>query len=493
MNKTWTIGLALMSTSVIAEFEQAYAPIVVSDITIFIPIELKPEQPSQFWQTSIDGGYNLAWSPADQAQYYEIVYQYKSASGQLLTDTIKVNATNYILKPKGSLSGAIQVRSCHKYGCSGFKYSQTQVPTRLELNAFTGKLVSPQVAQIAWNASGATYVSVTEKENGRVLFTTNGLSPRSGTKNINIYPGQHKSVTLTAVGFGGQRVSRTVNIAGNFVDLTRQKGTKHTQYLQPFYEKNYSIVERSVLYTDSSVYFATQDFKLYRFDKSTLNNYQTEPTWVLNTDGLIANNPVIQNDNLYYTASFTPRKTINGVKHEKEYSGQVCSVDIAAYVQSPKAVCNQFEANVVAGPVLVHSAQPSLRNAFHIFSNSPATSAQNGLYVFSRDGKVSILDPLDINNQIDSRTINTQGLGQGILATPEVYLADNANEQNQFVIKGEQKIMGVSVPSTSDTPSSFSKAASSLMRSVSFSVSDDKQSMTGQEGVPLPVIWEKEL
>ncbi|WP_010383053.1 hypothetical protein [Pseudoalteromonas rubra] len=489
MSKFYVAFLAVLSLNVFAQFEQAYAPVRVGKSTVFIPIDLKPENSAQVWSMRIEDGYKLTWSRSQDADYYEVVYRYKDTLGQIKTDTIRVNGLNYTLKPKGTVQGAIQVRACHRYGCSSLSYTRPQSESQLILQALTTEQTSASSIKVSWRTLGATSVTLQEKIDNRVTSSTYGLSPSAGSAHVSIQNGQRKTVTIYAYGFDGNKVSRSVNLAGQFKDSTRTQGVKHDDYLQPFYQLNYSIVERSVLYTANSIYFATRDFKLYRFDKKDKINYKQTPTWVVNTDGMVANRPVLDSDSLYYTASYTPRSYVDGKHQSVEYSGQVCSLNVATTANAPTPSCTHMTTNVVASPVLVKQEARTFSNGFRLFSRSAADNAQFGLYVFGKDGQVKILDPRDIGLEIHSTSVPLNGMNQGVLATPEVYLSKNSNSKNQFVIKSGNKIRGIAVPNSNEITSQYEKSARALLQSVGI----EFEQRSAEEKQVMQVLWEKEL
>ncbi|KAF7781459.1 hypothetical protein PRUB_b0682 [Pseudoalteromonas rubra] len=462
---------------------------MVGDIITFIPIELTPLRVAQVWKSPASNGIKIAWSKVDDAKYYKLSYTVKNPNGSEVSHSVVVTGLYHTLSSDTNSYTNITVQACHDYGCSTMQVAQEKAQQPLTIQSFYGgasQAGSNGVVTLHWQTSGATSVSISQTVNGRIVSTKHGLSPNTGSYTVR--PTPFTSYTLTAHQFEGQTAKRTINIASAYHQPERKPGKKQPAYQQPFHEKGYDIVQRTLVRHVDSLYFSTRDYKLYRFDIGDNNRIQPEPTWVLETDGLIANKPIIEGDHLFYTASYSAKKQLNGENHKKENKGQVCSVNIARGITTPAPECRQFEFNVVAGPVMVRTPERTVSNLFRLFSAAPADEAAEGLYVFERNGTLSVIDPYDLKRNIVRRQIPNGDSGNGILATPEVFLSGNGSNVNQIVVKQEGKIMGVQVPTSSEVPSRVSVAARSMMQSLGLSERAEPEPVK-----PLEVIWEKEL
>ncbi|MCP4990707.1 MAG: hypothetical protein GY928_33085 [Colwellia sp.] len=94
-------------------FEQAYAPIDVSGITIFIPIELTPDPATYLTIKKTDNQALLEWEPLANATHYilelEINGNWVVLNNNLQTNSFATSINNNL---------KFRVSRCHQYGCS---------------------------------------------------------------------------------------------------------------------------------------------------------------------------------------------------------------------------------------------------------------------------------------------------------------------------------------------------------------------------------------
>ncbi|KZN33634.1 hypothetical protein N474_19335 [Pseudoalteromonas luteoviolacea CPMOR-2] len=445
MNRIWGICIALLSMTANASFEQAYAPINVGSITIFIPIELLPEKASYLSLNTDSGQTRLAWSPVSDADYYQIQH---FENGQWVSISDQYTSTHYSTQ---SITGPFRVRACHRYGCADWQSNIRNVQDPLNIQAFYSDSARSDDAgriNIGWSVLGASSVTLTQKVAGSVVSVKQGLNPTQGVTTP--YISGLTEFTLSAHGFGGQVIHKNLSVTSKPkfpIQLQGQKGG----FKQPLYESSLDIVEKSIVEYDDNLFFATHDGLLmfYQGVRRSDGEVTWRHGWNMQLEGIINNAPVVDGDFLYFTESYF------------DNTGQACRV---RWLDASAKVCSdKTNNNLLASPVMVKPA-PEVNLGFvasvQRFAKSFTSSAQQqddvqtGLYVFHRDGTIDVLDPhnnLKLKRQFSLK--NSINQTQGIVTTPSLIMnQDIALYKPQFVIQQADELMGVDVPAVVKEP-----------------------------------------
>ncbi|MFP3398456.1 hypothetical protein SB749_19225, partial [Brevibacterium sp. SIMBA_078] len=92
------------------EFKQAYAPVGISGITVFVPIDIYPESAPYLTIKETPSEYLLQWTKSSDSNYY-ILEQLINGKWQLISNNILTN--EYRADKSG---GAVfRVKGCHQY------------------------------------------------------------------------------------------------------------------------------------------------------------------------------------------------------------------------------------------------------------------------------------------------------------------------------------------------------------------------------------------
>ncbi|MDK1312511.1 hypothetical protein [Pseudoalteromonas ardens] len=496
MNFKGLLCCLVLFSPLLNAFEQAYAPIRAGKATIFLPFELIPEKIVRLSTKRTGDVSQLAWTPVWEADYY-VVEHYQGGQWKTVNDKVLTSFTST------AQTGPFRIKSCHRYGCSSWQQNAVTVDADLEVQAFyaTSSQVEPgEVFQLHWSQSGATAISVTKSVN---QYTTPALtmkspSLRSLSQSINYVT----KYTLTAYGFGGQKLQREV-VVSPLAEVRTIEQALPSNYPQPLRELGLDVIERTIVEHNGSLYFATHDDKLFRYKSQVIQSARGEKDitwqkeWVLNTAGVVANAPVFNDGFAYFTVSMMGEK------------GKACKVDIN---QPGTPDCSkQFDSNVIAAPMLIDKAQlnataSSLSQSSFFSSVSDANEIlMNGLYVFQRNGTIKVLDTDDLSTELKTYIMPPQA--KNVLTKPlligSVELVRAAEQSTQFakhvteavntvgsgpqlIYREGNKLLGIAFPKS--TPQS-----ESVTQQMSRMLGLEAVQSTSQGSQTMQVVWEVEL
>ncbi|MCF6439721.1 hypothetical protein L1077_09790 [Pseudoalteromonas luteoviolacea] len=477
--------LALLSISVNASFEQAYTPIRVGNITIFVPIELVPDKVAYLSVNHRSNDVSLAWSKVDDAQYYQIQH---SINGQWVFISENYTKTHYLA---GASSGQFRVRACHQYDCGDWQSQIRSVQEPLNIQAFfSNSARSNESGQlsIGWSVKGASSVTLTQKVAGSVVSSKSGLHPVQGMTTTPIHG--LTEFTLNVYGFDGEVIRKSLLATSKPKFPIQLQGHKG-HYRQPLYESSLDIVENSIVEHDDNLFFATHDGLLFFYQglRSSDGEVQWRHGWNIQLDGVVNNAPIVENDFLYFTESHF------------DNTGRVCHV---RWLDGSAKVCtNTTQSNLLASPVLVRQAPEENLGFFASAkrfamsfsqSNPQPAQVQTGLYIFHRDGTIDVLDP-DNNLTLIRKLSLRESISQakGIVNTPALVMDQDVDVyQPQFIIQQANELMGVNVPAVIEAPQpsvmeSFSQWFSSSSEPVVRSEMAGQQTQSTPE--ELKVVW----
>lgn len=350
------------------DFEQAYAPINVSGITIFVPIELYPDTTTYLTIKETPAEYWLQWTKNSDSNYY-ILEHYINGSWQLVASNIASNE----YRADKSLGNKFRVKGCHQYGCAGWTSINNVNTSPLHITSFStnkSKVAQGERVVVSWNVEGASEVNL--KVNG----TNYQALPFTGSKAITAY--DYSSFELSAVGFGSTKKQKTAVVVNKPQVI---KEVELSGYLQPLMNLGLDIVERAIVTNGSFTYVPTQDGFLHKV------NNQSQIIWSKSLNGVMANKPIIDNGYLYYSVSL-----MSG-------GGEICKT----YMHSADTQCKSTGSEVIASPVIKpgkNSTSPPDDQAFSI-SNYFSGSLNNSLLSVSTTGLVNeySLETLTVKNQ----------------------------------------------------------------------------------------------
>ncbi|KZN46674.1 hypothetical protein [Pseudoalteromonas luteoviolacea] len=473
--RIWIVFMiALTARSAVAsEFQQAYAPIVVGGITIFIPIEVKPNNVAYLSIKPDSAGTKLAWTPSDTASYYKVQYL---KDGNWVSLSERHGATHF--QVPANIAGPYRVLACHQYGCSAGTPTNRTLTQDLVIKALYSD--NPQTDDrkrvvVGWQVDGASSVTLSRFENGVHRYSQTGLNPSQGS--IASIIGGLAQFRLTAYGFDGTSVSRTLQVATKPVNPTLKLGNKG-QYAQPFYHSELDIIEKTILEHNDSIYFATHDGQILRYaPKVGSAQPEWQQSWSIKLRGVVNNAPVVDGEYLLYSISM------------RDNTGMACKTRLIDGAQH--SCTSEKNSNLIASPVVVKETPKSagVFSAFSSFTSSQA-DVQAGVYVFHRNGTVEVLDPNNLKNVL--RTFTLKGvINESVLTTPAVIVDQGNNNQQQFVIQDGKDVIGVNVPS-SNTPARSSSMVQAVGRWFSDEPSTDVQKAQSNIQV-LEVVWREKL
>ncbi|KAF7788350.1 hypothetical protein PRUB_a2987 [Pseudoalteromonas rubra] len=486
--------LALFSPLLNA-FEQAYTPIKVGKTTVFIPIELIPENIVRLSTKRTGNVSQLAWTPAADADYY-VVEHYQDGQWRVVNDKVLTPYTST------AQTGPFRIKSCHRHGCSPWQQNAVTVDADLEVQAFyatSSQVEAGEVFQLHWSQSGATAISVTKSvdQYTKPALTMKSPSFRSLSQSINYVT----KYTLTAYGFGGQSIQREVVVSPLAEERTIEQALP-SNYPQPLRELGLDVIERTIVEHNGSLYFATHDDKLFRYKSQVIQSAQGEKDitwqkeWAINTAGVVANAPVFNGGFAYFTVSMMGEK------------GKACKVDVN---QPGTLNCsNQFDSNAIAAPMLVDKAQlnTAISQSESSFFNSVSEANEilvNGLYVFQRNGTIKVLDTNNLRTELKTyimpaqvKNVLTKPLLIGSVelvraAAQSTQLAKHVTEAvntagsgPQLIYREGNKLLGIAFPKS--TPQS-----ESVTQQMSRMLGLEAVPSTSQDSQTMQVVWEAEL
>ncbi|NMM39915.1 hypothetical protein [Pseudoalteromonas arctica] len=446
----FTAVLSFYSCLVIAQqdFQQAYAPINVSGITIFVPIELYPDTTTYLTIKETPTEYWLQWTKNSDSKYY-IIEHYINGSWQLVASNITGNE----YRADKSLGNKFRVKGCHQYGCAGWTSINNVNTSPLHITSFStnkSKVAQGERVVVSWNVEGASEVNL--KVNG----THYKALPFTGNKAITAY--DYSSFELSAVGFGSTKKQKMAVV----VDKPQViKEVELSGYLQPLMNLGLDIVERAIVTSGNFTYVPTQDGFLHKV------NNQSQIIWSKSLNGVMANKPIIDNGYLYYSVSL-----ISG-------EGEICKT----YMHSADTQCKSTGSEVIASPVIKpnkNSTSPPDEQAFSI-SNYFSGSLNSSLLSVSTTGLVN-------EYSLETLTVKNQFILPGDYRNNPILSDAKLSKQNELLLRtAPNQVTAFLIPSSGSGRGS--EIFSSVQRFFTTS-SDDTQNTEPQV---LDIAWQKEL
>ncbi|AQS38170.1 hypothetical protein Sps_03023 [Shewanella psychrophila] len=429
-------------------FEQAYAPISVGDITIFIPIDRQPALPPSLSIKASGNQYLLEWNADGGAARYKVEHLVNGAWA-LLSDSISTNSYQTSINNGPNF----RVSACDRYGCSDWRTVNNIVSGELMISQFSKSADAvSQGSQVAlsWNVSSAVKIEITSNK-GHRYTTYVGQGQKAFTIN------QFTQFTLKATSFG-KSYSQKLIVSPTAVIPDFRATPKQDTYTQPLLElvksNNQKMlpIERALLSTrlidgsDLNI-IPQQDNKLSRVSNDGV------VIWTLVLDGLVANQPVLKRDTneLFFSMS-----SLDG-------TGRLCKVDIngdsiACFTKKPGSTENLL--GIVAAPLLLEDR------------------------LFAFDTRGALYEVSSLNFTADSyRALGSVPLLQGdaILTTPAI---DKTSAG--FIIRTKkEQIIALNIPSSPNLVNRMMKKTMSLFSSSSASDAESPSS--------LEVQWTKSL
>jgi hypothetical protein len=352
-------------------FEQAYAPIDVSGITIFIPIDRQPSVPPQLSIKHDGDKYLLNWSSND-ATYYQL---------ESLVDGAWISIANNI--PTNQYTASLEygdkfrVSACDRYGCSNWREVNNYIHTQLMINRFSkssdGVAVGNTVL-LSWDVDSSININISSNQGHRFSTYINQGQQKFSVNKLTEF-------TLTASSFIETHTQKLM-VAPAFKAPDFRIVPSEDNYLQPLLEhvksqnKNMLPIERALL--SLSLANGTklnivpqQDNKLSRVSDTGVEQ------WTINLSGVLANKPVFKANQdgvsgyLYFNLS-----AVNG-------SGQLCKIqidgtDIQCLTTKPNT--SQKLINIIAAPLLVDDRMFSISLHGHLYEVSTEFSPETYRY-----------------------------------------------------------------------------------------------------------------
>ncbi|MBE0380402.1 hypothetical protein [Pseudoalteromonas prydzensis] len=446
----FTAILSIYSCLVIAQqdFEQAYAPVNVSGITIFVPIELYPDTTTYLTIKETPTEYWLQWTKNSDSNYY-IIEHYINGSWQLVASNIVSNE----YRADKILGNKFRVKGCHQYGCAGWTNINNVNTSPLHITSFStnkSKVAQGERVVVSWNVEGASEVNL--KVNG----THYKALPFTGSKAITAY--NYSSFELSAVGFGSTKKQKTAVVVNKPQVI---KEVELSGYLQPLMNLGLDIVERAIVTSGSFTYVPTQDGFLHKV------NNQSKIIWSKNLNGVIANKPVISNGYLYYSVSL-----MNG-------SGKICKT----YMHSAESQCKTTGGKVIASPVIKQNSNSTLPPDDQTFSisNYFSGSSNNSLLSVSTTGLVA-------EYSLETLTVKNQFILPGDYRNNPILSDAKLSKQNELLLRTAPNQVTAFL-----IPSSGSGGGDGIFSSVQRFFTTGSDDTQNTEPQVLDIAWQKEL
>lgn len=431
------------------EFKQAYAPVGISGITVFVPIDIYPESAPYLTIKETPSEYLLQWTKSSDSNYY-ILEQLINGKWQLVSNNILTN--EYRADKSG---GAVfRVKGCHQYGCAHWTNVNNIISLPLQITSFsTDKIKVNQGEQVIvnWDVTGASSVNL------NVNGTDYKSLSSSGSKSITL--NDYSVFEISASGFG---FSQTQHLA---VVVNKPKVIEPVELsgnLQPLMNLGLDIIERAILSESDFTYVATQDGFLHKI------NNQSQIIWSKGLNGVLANKPISSNGYLYYSVSL-----ING-------AGKICKTSM----HSADTICENTSSTVIASPIInqIPSSIIASKNQVTTQSNYFSSDANNSLLSVTTAGLVTEynLETLMVTNQF---MLPRAYRSKSILSDAKI------SQNNELILRtAENKIIAFIIP-----PTSF--AQTSIFSSIKrfFVASDDEHEVQNTQPKVLDIAWQKEL
>jgi hypothetical protein len=351
VNRPWNIKaicstfLFLISFNTLGEtFEQAYAPIAVGDITIFIPIERQPLVPPSLSIKADGADYLLEWR-GDDATRFKLEYLV-NGNWILVSDNILTTAYQVPI----SYGSTFRVSACDQYGCSDWRAVNNVISGELMINRFSKSSDAVQSGQnvaLSWDVSAAVEVNI-RSDRGHNYATYVG----QGQQTFRV--SQLTQFTLTTTSFG-QSYSQSLIVSPTSITTNFSNAPEQDTYTQPLLDlvriqnEHMLPVERALLSitlsNDTKLNIVPQqDNKLSRVTDGG------DLLWTQVLNGFVANQPLFKPNpdgitgDLFITVS------------DADGAGQLCRISIdGSQLQcfDNKPGTQVKLVNMIAAPVLV--------------------------------------------------------------------------------------------------------------------------------------------
>ncbi|RZQ52622.1 hypothetical protein C1E23_13255 [Pseudoalteromonas phenolica] len=430
-------NLALANTE---QFEQAYAPVMVGNITTFIPIEIKVPQTVLVSLKKSNSSYLLEWSPVSSADYYK-VEQFVDGKWQSLA--LQLNSNKFTVS--NLLSSEFRVTACNRYGCSETQKNNHLVDGGLTIEHFkvSSDIVRKgEAVTLSWSVKNVSQIRV-ESSDGKIY---RDLQPNG---RLQIRPEKFTSFNLVTSGFQQSKSMKTAIV----VEQERKEiETPYTGYLEPLRNKGFDVISRTLLELPQGLVFSTHDEELGLVNKSG------DVLWLIKLEGIVANRVTYNQD----------KNWINFSVSKLDNTGQSCAVDIATgHIEK----CNDLQSPAIASPLLLKTVE-------------------NGV-------AVTRVANIDMEGKLYLANVDTMRIEQTISLPPELKAQKITSNiavidgTSQFVMRvTDSKYAALSVTPVEDSTmcNSLSSCGDSLMKVFSSSNEEDNQS----EKLELKIDWIKE-
>ena len=386
-------------------FKQAYAPIDVSGITIFIPIELIPAPPTLLIIDTTATDYILEWSMVSGATRY--IVEYKLA-GQWVVHNSNVTGNSYTIS-KDLQATEFRVITCQQFGCSTGKNVDNTDDSPLQIRSFLSAKYHTQQDErvnLSWNVVGATNVQLTSNKG----LNYNNLA-LTGTTSVTT--DDLTTFTLIATGFSKQNQQQLSIIKAEPAPVFT--ASAQSIYLQPLYDLGLQPIERSLyMGHNRRSYVATYDQKLFQVADTANGNWE----WVINLPGLMANKPLLlakpetSEQYLFFGLS---NKHLDG--HNSR--GKVCRFNIS----SSYLACINLPNNIIASPIIY----------------------QQRLFQVDVTGILYEFSPFSVNfsEYLYAESLETEGKKIRVLTTPQIDSATGA-----IIVRSENELHYFPLPAS---------------------------------------------
>lgn len=422
------------------QFEQAYAPIMVGNITTFIPIELEMPQTVLVSLKNTGASYLLEWSPVSSADYYKVE---QFIGGKWHSIAVKLNVNKLTVTDLSS--SQFRVTACNRYGCSETQKNNHLVDGQLTIEHFKASsdiVEKGALATLSWSVKNVSQIRI-ESSSGEIY---KDLKP-SGSLQVNPY--QFTSYNLIASGFQQNKIMKTAIVVEQERKIIE---TPYTGYLEPLRNKGFDVISRTLLELPQGLVFSTHDEQLGLVNKSG------DVLWLIELEGIVANR-------VTYNQA---KNWVNFSVSKLDNTGQSCAVDIAT---GRIEKCNALQSPAIASPLLL-------------------TTNENGI-------SVTRVANIDMDGKLYLANFDTLEIEQTINLPPE--LITQKITSNIAVVEGtakfvmrvdDNKYAALSVAPKEDSFScnSLSSCGDSLMKV--FSTSSEKE--TQSEKLQLKIDWIKE-
>ena len=312
-----------------------------ANVVVYAGIPVPVDTPAMISVKNTGSEYLLEWSVVTQASHYIIEHKVDGAWVTLASDIIDNFHTATLAQ-----GPEFRIVTCQQSLCSAAQEVNNVVTGDIQVIRFSAdKVNGTDQAQnitddghftLSWQVNGASRVQITS-DNGHDyddLALQGSLAV--STEDLTTF-------TLTVAGFGEQsmqQVSIIKPVTNSSVVVPRKSA-----YIQPLFELALQPIERSLLAgINQKNYVADVNGKLYQVsDAGNIN-------WVLQLQGLVANQPVWASDDngveyLFFAVSKSADIT-------KTNLGQLCRLT----VDGENLSCFELSNNAIASPVLYQQA-----------------------------------------------------------------------------------------------------------------------------------------